>query len=155
MKECFDKRLLRRERPDLEKSKRSIEVAEAKLDEAEKALSHKPCDATIILAYTAMFHAAGAIASICVGALAVGRSGALKGRRATTYHLFEGKQRRELAAMVARVVDAPLVRDGGIITSTSPATAIDVAFALLEDLASRENVTTVRRLMGFESSVTG
>jgi len=61
LKECFEKRLLRRERPDLEKSERSMEVAEAKLDEAEKALSHKLFDATIILAYTAMFHAARAI----------------------------------------------------------------------------------------------
>jgi len=61
LKECFDKRLLRKEKPDLEKSKRSIEVAEAKLDEAEKALSHRLFDATIILAYTAMFHAARAI----------------------------------------------------------------------------------------------
>jgi len=61
LQECFDKRLLRRERRDLEKSKRSIEVAEAKLDGAEKALSHKLFDATIILAYTAMFHAARAI----------------------------------------------------------------------------------------------
>jgi len=52
---------LRRERPDLEKSERSIEVAETKLDEGEKALSHELLDATIILAYTAMFHAARAI----------------------------------------------------------------------------------------------
>lgn len=61
LRECFDKRLLRKERPDIERSKRSMEVAEAKLDEAEKALSHKLFDATIILAYTAMFHAARAI----------------------------------------------------------------------------------------------
>lgn len=53
--------MLRRERPDLEKSKRSIEIAEAKLNEAEKAFSHRLFDATIILAYTTMFHAARAI----------------------------------------------------------------------------------------------
>jgi len=61
LKECFEKRLLRRERPDLEKGERSMEMAETKLDEAEKALSHNLFDATIILAYTAMFHAARAI----------------------------------------------------------------------------------------------
>jgi len=61
LRECFEKRLLRRERPDLEKSQRSMEVAETKLDEAEKAVSHKLFDAAIILAYTAMFHAARAI----------------------------------------------------------------------------------------------
>ena len=90
------------------------------------------------------------VASVCVGALPIGKSGVLKGRRATTYHLLEGKRRKELAAMGAVVVDEPLVQDGGIITSTSPATATDVAFALLEELTSRENVTEIRRWMGFE-----
>lgn len=90
------------------------------------------------------------VASVCVGALPIGKSGILKERRATTYHLLEGKRRKELAAMGVVVVDEPLVRDGGIITSTSPATATDVAFALLEELTSRENVTTIRRWMGFE-----
>ncbi len=37
-----------------------------------------------------------------------------------------------------------------IITSTSPGTAIDVALALLEALADRENALEIRRLMGFE-----
>ena len=90
------------------------------------------------------------IASICVGALPVARSGVLTGRRATTYHLLEGKRRKQLAAMGAEVVDEPLVRDGNTITSTSPATAVDVAFALLEILTSRENTVKIRRLMGFE-----
>jgi len=90
------------------------------------------------------------VASICVGALPVGRSGVLKGRRATTYHLLEGRRRKELAAMEANVVDAQVVQDGNIITSTSPATAVDVAFALLESLTSRENAVTVRRWMGFQ-----
>jgi len=61
LRECFEKRYLRRERPDLEKSRRSIEVATTRLDEAGKALSHELFDATIILAYTAVFHAARAI----------------------------------------------------------------------------------------------
>lgn len=61
LNECFRKRLLRRERPNLEKSKRSIEVAEAKLNEAKRAFSHGLLDATIVLAYTTMFHAARAI----------------------------------------------------------------------------------------------
>lgn len=52
---------MRRERPDLEKSKRSIEVAGAKLNEAERAFNHGLLDATVVLAYTTMFHAARAI----------------------------------------------------------------------------------------------
>jgi uncharacterized protein (UPF0332 family) len=61
LKDCFEKRLLRRERPDLEKSKRSMEIADAKLNQAEEALNHSLFDASLILCYTAMFHAARAI----------------------------------------------------------------------------------------------
>ena len=38
-----------------------MEVSEAKLEEAEKALRYGLPDATVILAYTAMFHAARAV----------------------------------------------------------------------------------------------
>ena len=89
------------------------------------------------------------IASICVGALPVGRSGILAGRPATTYHLLEGKRRRQLAEMGAAIVDAPIVCDENVITSTSPATAVDVGFALLERLTSKENAEKIRTLMGF------
>jgi len=61
LRECFQKRLLRKERPDSKKSERSMQVAETRLDEAERALKHGLLDSTIILAYTAMFHAARAI----------------------------------------------------------------------------------------------
>ncbi len=96
------------------------------------------------------FAAAGKpICAVCTGALPVARSGVLLGRRATTYHLLEGRRRRELAEMGAVVEDASVVRDGLIVTSTSPATATDVAFALLEMLTSPDNVHTTRRMMGF------
>ena len=96
------------------------------------------------------FAAAGKpIAAICTGALPVARSGVLRGRRATTYHLLEGKRRKEMAETGAHVVDEPLVRDGSIVTSTSPATAHEVAFTLLEMLTSAENVATTRHMMGF------
>ncbi|MBN1152160.1 MAG: DJ-1/PfpI family protein [Dehalococcoidia bacterium] len=89
------------------------------------------------------------IAAVCTGALAVARSGVLRGRRATTYHLLEGKRRRQLADMGAIVIDSALVRDGMIVTSASPATAIDVAFTLLEMLTSVQNATATRHAMGF------
>jgi len=96
------------------------------------------------------FAAAGKpIAAVCTGALPVARSGVLRARRATTYHLLEGRRRRELADMGADVIDEPVVRDGSIVTSTSPATATDVAFALLEMLTSAENAGTTRHAMGF------
>jgi protein deglycase len=46
-------------------------------------------------------------------------------------------------------MDAPVVREGNIITSTSPATAVEVALSLLGDLTGRENADLVGRLMGF------
>ena len=96
------------------------------------------------------FAAAGKpIAAICTGALPVARSGVLRGRRATTYHLLEGRRRRELADMGAVVVDEPVVRDGTIVTSTSPATATEVAFTLLEMLTSAENAGATRHAMGY------
>jgi 4-methyl-5(b-hydroxyethyl)-thiazole monophosphate biosynthesis len=48
------------------------------------------------------------------------------------------------------IVDELLVQDSGVITSTSPATAVDVAFTLLEELTSRDNALTVRIWAGFK-----
>lgn len=96
------------------------------------------------------FHNAGKpVAAVCVGALALGRSGILKGRRATTYHGPDSPRRAQLAESGARVLDAPLVVDGNIITCHGPAAALDAAFTLLEMLTSRENVETVKKAMGF------
>src|SRR4030042_5800971 len=61
LNECFEKRLLRRDRPDLDKSRRSMQVAEAKIGAARKAFEVGLMDAVVVLAYTAMFHAARAI----------------------------------------------------------------------------------------------
>ncbi|MBN1813930.1 MAG: DJ-1/PfpI family protein [Anaerolineae bacterium] len=90
------------------------------------------------------------IAAICVGALPLARSGVLARRRATTYKLLGGKRRQQLAEMGAEVVDAALVRDGNVITSTGPSMAADVALTLVEALTSPENTAQVRELMGFE-----
>jgi 4-methyl-5(b-hydroxyethyl)-thiazole monophosphate biosynthesis len=89
------------------------------------------------------------VATICVGALPAAQAGLLAGRQGTTYHLMDGKRRRQLAEFGVQVVDAPIVRDGNIITSTSPATAIDVALYLLAELTGTENADHIRHLMGF------
>ena len=89
------------------------------------------------------------VASICVGALPLAKSGILKGRPATTYHLMDGKRRKQLAELGANVVDAAIVVDGNKITSTAPATAIEVALKLVEMLTSPENAARIRQLMGF------
>lgn len=95
------------------------------------------------------------IASICVGALPLAKSGILSGKRATTYHLMNGKRRKQLAELGVNVVDAAIVADDNKITSTSPATAIDVALALVEILTSRNNAERIRHLMGFAAPDSG
>ncbi len=92
------------------------------------------------------------ISSICVGALPVAKSGVLQGRNATTYHLLEGRRRKELGSFGAMVQDSHIVRDKNITTSSSPATAIEVAFDLLERLTSKENADNIKELMGFETA---
>lgn len=90
------------------------------------------------------------IASICVAALPIGKSGVLNNRKATTWDLNEGNRRKELADFGATVLDEQLVIDGNIITCTGPAPAIDVAFSLLEMLTGIENVNEVKRNMRFK-----
>ena len=121
------------------------------------------------------FHKAGKpIASICVGALALGNSGVLEGRKATTYTPDGGHQQtqkrdheqtpkrsheqapqlshrqKQLAAFGADVqADERIVVDGNLITSCGPSTATDVAFLLLQKLTDAESAEKVRKLMGF------
>ena len=89
------------------------------------------------------------IASICVAALPVGKSGVLKGRNATTYDLLDGVRRKQLADFGAIVKDKSIVIDKNIITSTGPSTGLDVAFKLLEMLTNIENVNIIKRYMRF------
>ncbi len=89
------------------------------------------------------------IASVCVGAMPVGKSGVLKGRDATTYDLLDGYRRVQLAELGANVQDKQVVVDRNIITSTGPATGTEVAFQLLEMLTDRENMEQVKRFMRF------
>ena len=87
------------------------------------------------------------IASICVGALPLGKSGVLKGKKGTTYNL--SIRRDALQGFGVNVIDQPIVTDDNLITSWNPSTAIDVALLLLELLTTKENADKIRHLMGF------
>ena len=90
------------------------------------------------------------IASICVAALPLGKSGVLNGRNATTYNLSNGKRQKQLREFGVNIIpNESIVIDKNIITSYNPSTAFDVAFTLLELLTSKQNTDTVKRLMGF------
>lgn len=89
------------------------------------------------------------VAAVCVGSLPLGKSGILKNRKATTYHLNGGCRQRQLAEFGAEIVNEPVVIDGQIITSYCPQTSPYVAFALLKKLIGDEPAEVVMRAMGF------
>ena len=55
--ECFEKRLLRKINPDLEKSKKSLETAKIKLEEAKRLFEAGFFNDSFTNTYTSMFHA--------------------------------------------------------------------------------------------------
>lgn len=87
------------------------------------------------------------IASICVGALPMAKSGILNNKSGTTY--YSEDYRKELVNYGVNLLDNPIVIDNNLITSNGPSTAVDVAFVLLEALTSKENTLKVRNLMGY------
>lgn len=89
------------------------------------------------------------IASICVGALPVEKSGVLKNRNATTYHLKNGYRQKQLQEFGTHVLNEPIVVDRNVITSYCPETVPGVAFQLLEMLTSKEKMERVKASMGF------
>lgn len=91
------------------------------------------------------------IATICVAALPVGKSGVLTGRKATTYHLRDAYRQKQLKEFQVDVVNEPIVVDKNIITSYCPETAPSVAFKLLEMLTSTEEMEQVKQAMGFQN----
>lgn len=117
----------------------------------EKAGFYEDAYRPEVLDFISAFEKQGKIiAAICVGALVLGKSGILHGRNATTYNLGTGKRQSQLAEMGVNVMkDQPIVIDKNIITSYNPSTSFGVAFALLEQLTTKEHATHVKRLMGF------
>lgn len=89
------------------------------------------------------------IATICVGALPLGKSGILRGKKATTYHQKEAYRQKQLAEFGALVINERIVIDENIITSYCPETAPDVAFELLKRLIGFEQMMIVRQAMGY------
>jgi len=88
------------------------------------------------------------IASICVGALPLGKSGVLKGKKGTTYN--RAIRREALQGFGVNVINQPIVIDDNMITSWNPSTAVDVALLLLEHLTTKNNADKVRQLLGFD-----
>lgn len=89
------------------------------------------------------------IASICVGALPLAKSGILKGKKGTTYNLNNKIRQNQLKEYAVDVLNKPIVMDDNIITSWNPSTAIDVSLKLLELLTTKKNAKHIKKMMGF------
>lgn len=90
------------------------------------------------------------IASVCVAAFPLAKSGVLTGKKATTYHLRGGYKREELTKSYGvELGNEWLVVDGTIITSSCPKTGPDVAFQLLKMLTSEDKMQQVQEAMGY------
>ncbi len=102
-----------------------------------------------LLAWIKDFDAKGkVVASVCVGALPIAKSGVLSGRNGTTYHLSQ-KRQQQMQEYGVQVLNQPIVIDGNIITSRSPSTAINVAFLVVDMLTSKANLEKIKEGMGF------
>lgn len=73
-------------------------------------------------------------AAICASPVVLAEAGLLEGRKATAYPGFLEKLGRE----DLELTDDPVVRDGKVITSRGPGTAMDFALELVEILVDRE-----------------
>ena len=98
-----------------------------------------------------IYNNGGILAAMCVGSLAVGRTGILKGKKATTYSA--SKRHDNLAILrdcgAIPVKDRIVVTDR-IITNRGPDTAIEVAFKLLEMLSGKKDMDRIKKAMMFE-----
>lgn len=72
------------------------------------------------------------IAAICAAPMVLGKLGLLKGRKATCYPGFE----QYLEG--AECIDAPVVKDGNIITGMGPGAAMEFALTIVETLVGKE-----------------
>ncbi len=88
------------------------------------------------------------IATLCVGVLPVSDAGLLKGKKATTYNLsryHDNPSRLEQGGAI--YTGAKVEYDNNIISCAGPASALDVAFKLVELLTGKENSNNIQSLM--------
>ncbi len=87
------------------------------------------------------------IASVCTGIYALGESGLLDGKRATTHWRFAADVARRFPLIVLEP-DAIFIRQGNIYTSAGVTAGIDLALALVEeDLGSGVALAVARELV--------
>jgi 4-methyl-5(b-hydroxyethyl)-thiazole monophosphate biosynthesis len=83
------------------------------------------------------FHAGKYVAAICAAPSVLGKAGIMEGITATRYPGID--------VIGAKYTDEKIVKDGTIITSQGPGTAIDFALFLVEILVSKSTSEAVRQ----------
>jgi 4-methyl-5(b-hydroxyethyl)-thiazole monophosphate biosynthesis len=78
------------------------------------------------------------IGAICAAPIALGAAGVLEGRKATSYPGFE-KELRGATVSTERVV-----KDGNVLTSRGPGTALEFALAVVADLEGKAAADKLR-----------
>jgi 4-methyl-5(b-hydroxyethyl)-thiazole monophosphate biosynthesis len=81
------------------------------------------------------------IGAICAAPIALGKAGLLKGKKATSYPGFEDQ------LTGAAYQEAPVVRDGNIVTSRGPGTAMAFALDIVADLMGKAAADGLRKEM--------
>jgi len=81
------------------------------------------------------------IGAICAAPIALGKAGLLKGKKATSYPGFEDQLTGALYQQAA------VVRDGNIITSRGPGTAMEFSLQIVADLKGRTAADSLRKGM--------
>lgn len=87
------------------------------------------------------------VAAICGAPTVLADAGVLAGKKCTVYPGLEG----ELEKMGGKISKDAVVRDGNIITSRGPGTAMSFAAAVAEALVGKETVQNVLKEMVYKS----
>lgn len=95
---------------------------------------HLKEDARILNLLKKMAAEAKYTAAICAAPVVLAEAGLLKGKKATSYPGFLD----QMALAETDCVTDAVVKDGKVLTSRGPGTAMDFALALIEALAGRE-----------------
>ncbi len=89
------------------------------------------------------------IVSVCTGAIILGATGLLSGKKATTHWGARGKLEREFGA---QLVDEKFVHDGKVITSSGISTGIDASLYAVNVLFGQEVAKSVARRIVWKRS---
>ena len=90
----------------------------------------------------------GVIATLCVGILPIADAGLLLNKKATTYNLSRFHDNvSHLRAGKAIYTGQRIEVDSNIISCAGPASALEVAYQLVENLTGKTNADEVKRLM--------